>query len=123
MFNVNGIVAQGRFGFHQDRVCPGVANLMFSLCLPSCFALAYSRGALFHGSPSSDGNVVHRPLWSALGCDRPRDVLVAPIFEAGQITILLYAQGRSGVPIEPMIVGRMENVCSALDSVLARIPA
>ena len=121
MFVVSGGNAEGRFGYNQGLPCAGVEGLTFSLSLPSCFHLAYLQGTLFHGSPLPDGEAVHRPLWTALGCPPPREVVVAPVVVAGQTALLLYAQGRNGARVESFTVSRLGHVCAALASTLVRL--
>jgi hypothetical protein len=121
MFIVAGVFAEGRFGYNQGSPCPGIESLVFSLSLPSCFHAAYHQGSLFHGSPMSDGETVHRPLWAALGCPPPREVVVAPVVVAGQTALLLYAQGRNGARIESFAVSRLGHVSAALAQTLVRL--
>ena len=121
MFVVVGELAEGRFGYNQGSPCAGVEGLVFSLSLPSCFHLAHRQGTLFHGSPLPDGEVVHRPLWTALGSQPPREVVVAPVVVAGQTALLLYAQGRNGARIESFTVSRLGHVCVALARTLVRL--
>ncbi len=121
MFAVSGVFVQGRFGYNQGAPCPRVEGLVFSLSVPSSFHEAYQRGEVFHGAPGPEGEPVHRLLWQALGCEPPREVLVAPVITAGQIPILLYAQGRNNGRIEKFAAARMEHVCSALASTLMRL--
>ena len=120
MFVVNGVFAQGRFGYNEGSPCPSVESVVFSLSLPSCFYLAHRQGVIFHGSPLPDGEAVHRPLWAALGCQSPREVVVAPVVVAGRTAILLYGQGRNGARIESFTVSRLERVSAALANVLVR---
>ena len=121
MFVVNGMFAEGRFGYNQGSPCPGVEGLIFSLSLPSCFHVAHGQGYLFHGEPLPDGDAVHRPLWAALGCQPPREVVAAPVVVGGQTAILLYGQGRNGARIESFAVSRLEHVCAALAKTLLRL--
>jgi len=121
MFVVAGVFAEGRFGYNLGLPCAGVEGLRFSLSLPSCFHLAHCQGTLFHGSPTSDGEAVHRPLWTALGCQPPREVVVAPVVVSGQTALLLYGQGRNGARIESFTVSRLGHVCAALASTLVRL--
>ena len=121
MFVVAGEVAEGRFGYNQGSPCGGIEGLVFSLSLPSCFRVAYCQGTLFHGSPPPDGEAVHRPLWTALGSQPPREVVVAPVVVAGQTALLLYGQGRNGARVESFTVSRLGHVCAALASTLVRL--
>ena len=121
MFVVAGELAEGRFGYSQGSPCAEVEELVFSLSLPSCFHLAHRQGTLFHGSPLPDGEVVHRPLWTAVGSQPPREVVVAPVVVAGQTALLLYAQGRNGARIESFTVSRLGHVCVALARTLIRL--
>ena len=121
MFVVNGVFAEGRFGYNQGSECAAVESIVFSLSLPSCFRLAYTQSAIFHGPPPPDGASVHRSLWLALASEPPREVLVAPVIAAGQTAILLYAQGRKGGHIEKFAVNRMEHVSAALANTLVRL--
>jgi Type II secretion system (T2SS), protein E, N-terminal domain len=121
MFVVAGVFAEGRFGYNQGSPCPGIEGLVFSLSLPSCFHTAYRQGALFHGSPLPEGEAVHKPLWAALGCQPPREVVVAPVIVSGQTAILLYAQGRNGARMESFAVSRLDHVCAALARTLVRL--
>jgi len=121
MFVVNGVFAEGRFGYNQGSERPRVEGLIFSLSLPSCFRTAYTQGCPFHGPPSADGQAIHRPLWVALASDPPRDVLVAPVIAAGKTALLLYAQGRNGGRVDDFAASRMEHVCQALGSTLVRL--
>jgi hypothetical protein len=121
MFVVAGVFAEGRFGYNQGSPCPGIESLVFSLSLPSCFHAAYHEGSLFHGSPMPDGETVHRPLWAALGCQPPREVVVAPVVVAGQTALLLYAQGRNGARMENFAVSRLGHVSVALAQTLVRL--
>ncbi len=121
MFVVNGVFAQGRFGYNEGSPCPGVERVVFSLSLPSCFHLAHRHRALFHGPPPPDGEAVHRPLWAALGCRPPREVVVAPVVVGAQTAILVYGQGRDGACIEKLTVSRLERVSAALAEVLVRL--
>ena len=121
MFVINGSMAEGRFGYNQGAPCPGVESVVFSLSLPSCFRVALSRGAIFHGPPSPDGEQVHGPLWAALGCPRPHEVVVAPVIVGDQTVILLYAQGSDGGRIDRSATSRMNRVCAALANTLVRV--
>ena len=121
MFVVNGVFAEGRFGYNQGTECLGVESLVFSLSLPSCFRLAHTQGAIFHGPPPPDGQNVHRALWLALASEPPREVLVAPVIASGQTALLLYAQGRKGGHMEKFAVRRMEHVVAALANTLVRL--
>jgi len=121
MFVIAGAFAEGRFGYHQGEPCPGVEGLVCSLSLPSCFRAAHVQGTLFHGTPMPDGEAVHRALWTALGCQPPREVVVAPVVVAGQTGLLLYGQGRNGARIESFAVSRLEHVCAALAKALLRL--
>lgn len=121
MFVVAGVFAEGRFGYNQGSPCPGIESLVFSLSLPSCFHAAYREGSLFHGSPTPEGEIVHRPLWAALGCQPPREVVVAPVVVAGQTALLLYAQGRNGARMESFAVSRLGLVSAALAQTLVRL--
>jgi hypothetical protein len=121
MFVVNGVFAEGRFGYNQGTERPRVEGLIFSLSLPSCFQQAYSQGTLFHGPPPPEGQNIHRPLWVALASDPPRDVLVAPVIAAGQTALLLYAQARNGGRVEKFAATRLEHVCVALGNTLVRL--
>ena len=64
---------------------------------------------------------VHRALWAALRCQPPKDALVSPVIVDGQVTLLLYAQGERGEPIDNLAAGRMEQICDALSSSLLRL--
>lgn len=121
MFAINGVFAMGRFGYNEGTECPAVESLVFSLSLPSAFRLAHSRGVIFHGAPTPDGEPIHGPLWAALRCSPPREVLVAPVVAGGQVSLLLYAHGRKQGRIEKFAVARMEHVCSALGNTLMRL--
>ena len=121
MFIVNGVLAEGRFGYNDGSPRPGVESLVFSLSLPSCFHVAHSQGVVFLGPPSPKGEAVHRALWAALGCQPPREVLVAPVVAADRTTMLLYAQGREGGRIERFAASRLEHVCAALGNTLVRL--
>jgi hypothetical protein len=121
MFAINGVFALGRFGYNEGTECPAVESLVFSLSLPSAFRLAHTRGSVFHGAPPPDGEAIHGPLWTALRCPPPREVLVAPVVAAGQISMLLYAHARKSGRIEKFAVARMEHVCSALANALMRL--
>jgi hypothetical protein len=121
MFVVNGVFAEGRFGYNHGAECTAVESIVFSLSVPSCFRPAYTQGGIFHGPPPSDGQNVHRPLWLALGSEPPREVLVAPVIAAGQTALLLYAQGRKGGHMEKFAVNRMEHVAAALANTLVRL--
>jgi Type II secretion system (T2SS), protein E, N-terminal domain len=121
MFIVGQVFAEGRFGYNEGVPRPAVDALVFSLSLPSCFHEAHGRAKIFHGAPSPSGDPVHRPLWEALGCQRPPEVLVAPVVTAGQVPILLYAQGHNNGRIDRFAVRRMEHVCSALANTLLRL--
>ncbi len=121
MFAVNGVFAEGRFGYNHGAECPGVESIVFSLSLPSCFRAANTQGAIFHGPPPPDGQNVHRSLWLALGSEPPREVLVAPVIASGQTVLLLYAQGRKGGHVEEFAVHRMEYVAAALANTLVRL--
>lgn len=121
MFVINGVFAMGRFGYNEGTECPAVESLVFSLSLPSAFRTAHSRGAIFHGEPAPDGEAIHGPLWAALRCPPPREVLVAPVIAAGQVSLLLYAHGRKHGRLDKFAVDRMEHVCSALANALVRL--
>ncbi len=121
MFSVAGAVARGRFGFSDGHVRPEVESLTFSLSLPSCFRIARSRRSTYRGSPPPDGMAVQGPLWNALRCHAPTDVLVSPVIVDGQVTLLLYAQGEAGVRINNQSAVRMEQVCEAMSSSLLRL--
>jgi hypothetical protein len=121
MFVMAGAFAEGRFGYNQGEPCPAVESLVFSLSLPSCFCTAHGQGTLFHGTPSPDGEAIHRALWAALGCPPPREVVVAPVIVSGQTALLLYGQGRSGSRIESFAVSRLGHVCAALAKTLLRL--
>jgi hypothetical protein len=121
MFALNGVFALGRFGYNEGTECPAVESLVFSLSLPSAFRMAHTRGAVFYGPPSPDGEAIHGPLWTALRCPPPREVLVAPVVAAGQVSLLLYAHARKSGRIEKFAVARMEHVCAALANTLMRL--
>ncbi len=121
MFVINGVFATGRFGYCEGSECPAVESLVFSLSLPSAFRTAHTRGAIFHGTPSADGEAIHGPLWAALRCPPPRELLVAPVVTGGQASLLLYAHGLKHGRIEKFAVERMEHVCSALANTLVRL--
>ncbi len=121
MFAMAGVLAEGRFGYNQGEPRPAVESLVFSLSLPSCFHEAYRQGTMFHGTPMPEGDAIHRSLWAALGCQPPREVVVAPVIVAGQTAILLYGQGRNGARIESFAVTRLGYVCAALAQTLLRL--
>jgi hypothetical protein len=121
MFSVAGAVARGRFGFSDGLVRPEVESLTFSLSLPSCFRIARSRRSTYRGLPPPDGMAVQCPLWNALHCHAPTDVLVSPVIVDGHVTLLLYAQGEAGGRINNMAASRMEQVCEAMSSSLLRL--
>jgi hypothetical protein len=121
MFAINGVLAEGRFGYNEGVACPGVESLVFSLSLPSCLRSALRERTVVYGSPSSEGDAVHRALWSALGCAPPREVLAAAVVAADRPAILLYAHGRRGGRIEKPTAARLEKVCAALGSTLVRL--
>jgi hypothetical protein len=121
MFTVAGFFAEGRFGYVHNSLCPAVEGVVFSLSLPSCFRIARSRRAMFKGPPPPDGLAVHKMLWTALGMPSPSEVLVCPVLVGGQITVLLYVQGKNGGPIDPLAANRMEQVCTALGDSLLRL--
>jgi len=121
MFAVNGLFAEGRFGYNEGSECPAVEKLIFSLSLPSCFRDAFSRGVVFHGAPAMDGEPVHRTVWTALGSRPPREIVVAPVVVQNQCALLLYAQGRSGGRVEHFATGRLGRVCAALATTLVRL--
>jgi hypothetical protein len=121
MFVVNGVFAEGRFGFCQGSRRPDAETLIFSLSLPSCFHLALRRAAIFHGPVPPEGEVIHKSLWNALACPPPSEVVVAPVIAADQVAILLYAQGQGGGPIEKLAVARLQQVSVALGSALVRL--
>jgi hypothetical protein len=121
MFAVSGAMAEGLFGFCDGRVCPEVEGMRFTLSLPSCFRIARSRRTTFRGQPPPDGGAVHAPLWMALGCPTPADVLVSPVIADGQVTLLLYAQDDGNGRIHELAAGQMEQVCDALSSSLLRL--
>jgi hypothetical protein len=121
MFAVSGAVARGRFGFSDGLVRPAVENMTFSLSLPSCFRIARSRRATHRGLPPPDGMAVQGPLWAALHCPPPSEVLVSPVIVDSHVTLLLYAQGDAGGRINAAAASRMEQVCEALSSSLLRL--
>ena len=121
MFSVAGAVARGRFGFSDGLVQAAVESMTFSLSLPSCFRIARSRRAAFRGLPPPDGMAVQGPLWAALHCQPPGEVLVSPVIVDSHVTLLLYAQGEAGGRINPAAASRMEQVCEALSSSLLRL--
>jgi hypothetical protein len=121
MFAVTGATAEGLFGFSDGHVCPEVEGLEFPLSLPSCLRIARSRRATFRGRPPPDGGAVHGPLWAALGCWPPTDVLVSPVITEGQVTLLLYAQDDGSGRIHELAADRVEQVCDALGSSLLRL--
>jgi hypothetical protein len=121
MFSVAGAVARGRFGFADGLVRPEIEGMSFSLSLPSCFRIARSRRATYRGLPPPDGMAVQGPLWAALHCQPPSDVLVSPVIVDSHVTLLLYAQGEAGGRINNLAATRMEQVCEALSSSLLRL--
>jgi hypothetical protein len=121
LFAVTGATAEGLFGFCDGRVCPDVEGMRFSLSLPSCFRIARSRRTTFRGQPPPDGAAVHVPLWIALGCPTPGDVLVSPVITDGLVTLLLYAQDDGNSRIHELAASQMEQVCEALSSSLLRL--
>jgi len=121
MFSVAGAVARGRFGFADGLVRPDIESMSFSLSLPSCFRIARSRRATYRGLPPPDGMAVQCPLWAALHCQPPSDVLVSPVIVDSHVTLLLYAQGEAGGHINNLAATRMEQVCEALSSSLLRL--
>jgi len=121
LFEVQGAMAQGLFGFANGRVRPDVERLRFSLSLPSCFRIARSRRATFRGPPPPDGGAVQTPLWSALAAPAPIDVLVSPIIVDGAVALLLYAQGEPGGRINDVAANKMRQVCEALGASLVRL--
>ena len=121
MFAVSGATARGRFGFSDGLVRPHVENITFSLSLPSCFRIARSRRSTYRGLPPPDGMAVHGPLWAALHCQFPTEVLVSPVIVDGHVTLLLYAQGAAGGRVNDHAASRMEQVCEALSSSLLRL--
>jgi hypothetical protein len=121
LFSVAGAVARGRFGFADGLVRPSVESLTFSLSLPSCFRIARSRRATYRGLPPPDGMAVQGPLWAALHCQSPTEVLVSPVIVDSHVTLLLYAQGEVGGRINAAAAARMEQVCEALSSSLLRL--
>lgn len=123
MFVVNGVFAEGRFGYNDGVECAAVERVIFSLSLPSCFHEAYAKGLVFHGAPLPDGEPVHRTLWTALGSRPPREVVVAPVVIQHQCALLLYAQGRNGGRVEHFSTGRLGRVCAALATTLVRLTA
>jgi hypothetical protein len=121
MFVVGGGCASGRFGYSEGMECPAVESLRLSLSLPSCFHIAHNKNAIFHGAPPPEGEAIHGSLWAALRCPPPKEVLVAPVVAAGQVSLMLYAHGRKHGRIERASVARMEHVCSALADTLVRL--
>jgi hypothetical protein len=121
MFTVAGAVARGRFGFSDGEVRPEIESMSYSLSLPSCFRIARSRRATYRGLPPPDGMAVQGPLWAALHCQSPSDVLVSPVIVDSHVTLLLYAQGEAGGRINNLAASRMEQVCEALSSSLLRL--
>jgi len=121
MFSVAGAVARGRFGFSDGLVRSEVESMTFSLSLPSCFRIARSRRATYRGLPPPDGMAVQCPLWTALHCRPPTDVLVSPVIVDSHVTLLLYAQGEAGHRINHFAAERMDQVCEALSSSLLRL--
>jgi hypothetical protein len=121
MFVVAGAVARGRFGFFDGLVRPQVEDLTFSLSLPSCFRIARSRRSTFRGQPPPDGMCVQGPLWAALHCQAPAEVVVSPVIVDGHVTLLLYAQSEAGGRISNEAASRMEQVREALSSSLLRL--
>ena len=121
MFIVAGARARGRFGFSDGLVRPQVEDFTFSLSLPSCFRIARSRRATFRGQPPPDGMAVQGPLWAALQCPVPAEVLVSPVIVDGHVTLLLYAQSEAGRHISNEAASRMEQVREALSSSLLRL--
>jgi hypothetical protein len=121
MFSVAGAVARGRFGFADGLVRPEIESMSFSLSLPSCFRIARSRRSVYRGLPPPDGMAVQGPLWAALHCQPPNDVLVSPVIVDSHVTLLLYAQGEAGGRINNLAATRMEQVCEALSSSLLRL--
>jgi hypothetical protein len=121
MFSVAGAVARGRFGFSAGLVRPEVESLTFSLSLPSCFRIARSRRSTYRGLPPPDGMAVQGPLWNALHCHAPVDVLVSPVIVDSHVTLFLYAQGEAGGRINNLAASRMEQVCEAMSSSLLRL--
>ena len=121
MFVVNGLFAEGRFGYNEGSECPAVEKTIFSLSLPSCFRDVFSRGVVFHGAPAMDGEPVHRTVWTALGSRPPREIVVAPVVVQNRCALLLYAQGRSGGRVEHFATGRLGRVCAALATTLVRL--
>jgi hypothetical protein len=121
MFAMSGVFAEGRFGYNEGEPRPAVESLVFSLSLPSCFHTAHRQGIVFHGTPMPEGDAIHQSLWTALGCQPPREVVVAPVIVAGQTALLLYGQGRNGARIESFAVSRLGYVCAALAQTLLRL--
>jgi hypothetical protein len=121
MLAIAGVFAEGRFGYNEGEARPAVESLVLSLFLPSCFHTAYREGTVFHGAPSPEGEAVHRALWAALGCQPPREIVVAPVVVAGHTVLLLYGHGRNGARVESFAVSRLGHVCAALAETLLRL--
>ena len=119
MFVVNGIFAQGRFGYCGGAECPAVESLVLSLTPPSALRMAHSRRRVFHGTPPAEGESIHGPLWAALRCSPPPEIVVAPVVAGGAVSLLLYAHGP--VRVDGSSVSRMVKVCSALGNTLVRL--
>jgi putative methionine-R-sulfoxide reductase with GAF domain len=64
---------------------------------------------------------VQGPLWAALQCHAPAEVLVSPVIVDGHVTLLLYAQSEASRRITNEAASRMEQVCEALSSSLLRL--
>jgi hypothetical protein len=98
-----------------------IETIVFPIAMPSCFQIAFERGAPFRGAPPLEGMSLQRKIWKYLRCGTPKDVTVIPVCVAGRVLVLVYAQSLDGGPLPEGPVGELQALCAAGGAALIRL--
>jgi hypothetical protein len=81
----------------------GLSGPLESLSLPlggaSVLQVAHDTLRPFRGPPPAAGRPIEQTLWSAIGADPPREMLVTPIIVKQRVVNLIYAHPPAGEPL------------------------
>lgn len=107
-------VAYGWKGFASGASEEQIESLVVPLNTPSLFQQAFTMGQPSRGAPSEKGERIHGRLWKLLQCERPSEVLIAPVHVESRVVNLIYAHPDANRRLRPVAQSHLVQLGSAL---------
>jgi hypothetical protein len=121
VFIVKNDIALGWKGFAPGLEETALEMLSLPLSVPSVLNLAYSRAALFRGSPVESAGIVQSRLYKLLKHAPPSEVITAPIMVKKRVVNLIYAHAFDLKNLPDFAPAELRKLCEAASECFVRL--